>query len=52
MNADKRGIQPKLRILRHAEEHGHVPKPVDILGSRGPRSIDGARPMRNVVQPV
>jgi len=32
MNTDKREIQRKLRILRHAEEHGHVAKTCRYFG--------------------
>ncbi len=32
MNTDKREILRKLRILRHAEEHGHITKTCRYFG--------------------
>lgn len=47
MNKDQRDIQRKLRILRYAEEIGHVARLAAILGLAAPAFTGGARPTLN-----
>lgn len=55
MTNDERDIQRKLRVLQHADSNtprrSAMPaKPVDILGSAGPVSIDGGMPIKSMVK--